>query len=557
MDSKRILTTVALAFLILYGWEQLFPSAKPQQQTQAAQQQAAAPAAARALGTTVPVTVTTDTVQAVIDEKSGDLRGLTLLKHNAAADENKNFVLFADGQPLTYIAQSELITADGRNLLDGISFTAAQKNYTLNGESTEVRLSTKTADGIEVDKIYTFRKDSYQINVRFDVKNNGSTPLKLAPSYQIVRDNSAPEGEGWFMHSYNGPVVYTPNSGEFEKVDYGDLDDDFQSGKNEAEYQRKAGGGYVGMIQHYFVSAWIMQPENGQNICEGDNCQIDIKRRADNLYSSGVNTAATDIAAGSSKTFAAELYAGPQVTRILKTVSPEFELTKDYGRVHIFAAPLFALLNWLHGLVGNWGWAIVLLTVIVKAVLYPLNNKAYKSMAQMRAVAPKMEALKAQYGEDRMGLQQAMMKLYRDEKINPLGGCLPMLIQMPIFIGLYWMIFLSVELRQAPWLGWVSDLSRPDPWFILPLLMTATMWFQTKLNPPPTDPMQAQMMKIMPILFSVMFFFFPAGLVLYYVVNNLLTIAQQWHVNRQAEKAAAVPAVEVLDKEPAKSKKKK
>lgn len=557
MDFKRTLTTVALAILILYGWEQLFPSAQPQQQTQAAQQQAAAPAAARALGATVPVTVTTDTVQAVIDEKSGDLRGLTLLKHNAAVDESKNFVLFADGQPLTYIAQSELVTADGRNLLDGISFTAAQKNYTLNGDNAEVRLSAQTADGVQVDKVYTFRKDSYQVNVRFDVKNNGSTPLKLAPAYQIVRDNSAPEGEGWFMHSYNGPVVYTPNSDEFEKVSYGDLDDDFQSGKNEAEYQRKAGGGYVGMIQHYFVSAWIMQPENGQNLCEGDSCQIDIKRRADNLYSAGVNTAAADIPAGGSKTFAAELYAGPQVTSILKTVAPEFELTKDYGRVHIFAAPLFALLNWLHGMVGNWGWAILLLTIIVKAVLYPLNNKAYKSMAKMRAVAPKLEALKTQYGEDRMGLQQAMMKLYRDEKINPLGGCLPMLVQMPIFIGLYWMIFLSVELRQAPWLGWVTDLSRPDPWFILPLMMTATMWFQTKLNPPPTDPMQAQMMKIMPIMFSVMFFFFPAGLVLYYVVNNLLTIAQQWHINRQTEQATAVPVVEVLDKEQPKGKKKK
>lgn len=548
---------MALAMLIFWGWNMLFPAPQPAAQSGAAQQMAVQAAAPRALAATVPLKVRTDTVEAVIDEKSGDLRGLTLLKHNAAADENKNFVLFADGQPLTYLAQSELLTADGRNLLEGISFTAAQKDYTLNGDTAEVRLSAHTADGVQVDKIYTFRKDSYQINVRFEVKNHGSTPLKLAPSYQIVRDNSAPEGEGWFMHSYNGPVVYTPNSGEFEKVAYDDLDDDFQSGKNEAEYQRKAGGGYVGMIQHYFVSAWIMQPENGQNLCNGDSCQIDIKRRADNLYSAGVHTAATDIAAGGSHSFAAELYAGPQITRILKTVSPEFELTKDYGRVHIFAAPLFALLNWLHGLVGNWGWAIVLLTIIVKAVLYPLNNKAYKSMAKMRAVAPKLEALKAKYGDDRMGLQQAMMQLYRDEKINPLGGCLPMLIQMPIFIGLYWMIFLSVELRQAPWLGWVTDLSRPDPWFILPLLMTATMWFQTKLNPPPSDPMQAQMMKIMPIMFSVMFFFFPAGLVLYYVVNNLLTIAQQWHINRQTEQAAAVPVVEVLDKEPAKSKKKK
>ena len=220
--------------------------------------------------------------------------------------------------------------------------------------------------------------------------------------------------------------------------------------------------------------------------------------------------------------------------------------------MHIFAAPLFALLNWLHSLINNWGWAIIVLTIIVKAILYPLNNKAYRSMAKMRTVAPKMEALKKQYGDDKMGLQQAMMKLYRDEKINPLGGCLPMLVQMPIFIGLYWMIFLSVELRQAPWLGWITDLSRPDPFFILPILMAATMWFQTTLNPPPSDPTQAQMMKIMPLMFSVMFFFFPAGLVLYYVVNNLLTIAQQWHINRQSEKLATEP--QVLDKEPAPGK---
>lgn len=557
MDVKRTLIFIVLAMAILYGWEQIFPAPKAPPQAEAVQQQTTAAAETRALAATVPVTVNTGTLDAVIDEKSGDLRGLTLLKHNAAADASKNFVLFADGKPLTYIAQSELITADGRNLLDGVAYTAAQKSHTLNGDTAEVRLTAQTANGVQVDKIYTFRKDSYQVNVRFEVDNQSGAPLKLAPSYQIVRDNSAPEGEGWFMYSYNGPVVYTPNSGEFEKVAYTDLDDDFQSGKNEAEYQRKAGGGYVGMIQHYFVSAWIMQPENGRNICEGDSCQIDIKRRADNLYSAGVNTAAADIPAGAKKTFAAELYAGPQVTSILKTVTPEFELTKDYGRVHIFAAPLFALLNWLHGLVGNWGWAIVLLTVIVKIVLYPLNDKAYKSMAKMRAVAPKLEALKAKYGEDRMALQQAMMQLYRDEKINPLGGCIPMLLQMPIFIGLYWMIFLSVELRQAPWLGWVTDLSRPDPWFILPLMMTATMWFQTKLNPPPSDPMQAQMMKIMPILFSVMFFFFPAGLVLYYVVNNILTIAQQWHINRRIERAAAAaPTVEVLDKAPEKGKKK-
>lgn len=557
MDFKRLLTVMALSMLILMAWETFFPS-KHAPQANHAGQTAVVANNQNTLAPVVPITVDTEAIRAVIDERSGDLRGLTLRKHNAAADANKDFVLFAQSPELNYFAQSQLVDETGKNLLDGVAFSAAQKSYVAQGEQVEVRLSAPEHNGLQVDKIYTFGKDSYLVNVRFEVKNLGDNAKKVGTSYSIVRDKSAPEGEGWFMHSYNGPVVYTPDSDKFEKVSYGDLDDDFESGKSEAEYQRKATGGYVGMIQHYFVSAWIMQPENGANLCANQACVIDIKRRPDNLYSAGTHIAATDIAAGSSQTFAANLYAGPQVTSILKTVSPKFELSKDYGRVHIFAAPLFALLNWLHGLVGNWGWAIVLLTIIVKAILFPLNQKAYKSMAKMRTIAPKMEALKKKFPnpEDRMALQQGMMQLYREEKINPLGGCLPMLIQMPIFIGLYWMIFLSVELRQAPWLGWITDLSRPDPWFILPLLMAATMWFQTKLNPPPSDPMQAQMMKIMPLMFSIMFFFFPAGLVLYYVVNNIITIAQQWLVNQQTQAAVATGAVEILDKEPSKTHKK-
>lgn len=551
MDAKRLFIATALSMLILWGYGQMYPSPQPNTAATATAPQAQVQAASP-LGATSPITVNTDTVQAVIDEKTGDLRGMTLNQYNSAADEQQKFVLLADGKPLTYIAQSELVDANGKNWLEGLTFSSAQKNYTLSGDTLEVKLSAQAANGVNIDKVYTFRKNSYLVDVRFDVKNTGSAPIQVGTNYQVVRDNSKPEGEGWFMSSYNGPVVYTPDSDEFQKVKYSDLDDDFQTGKDTAEYQRKATGGYVGMIQHYFVSAWIMQPQEGSNICEKAACTVNMKKRSDNLYSSGVNVAPVQVGAGGSQSFGAQLYAGPQITSILKTVSPKFELTKDYGRVHIFAAPLFALLNWLHSLIHNWGWAIIVLTIIVKAILYPLNNKAYRSMAKMRTVAPKMEALKKQYGDDKMGLQQAMMKLYRDEKINPLGGCLPMLVQMPIFIGLYWMIFLSVELRQAPWLGWITDLSRPDPFFILPILMAATMWFQTTLNPPPSDPTQAQMMKIMPLMFSVMFFFFPAGLVLYYVVNNLLTIAQQWHINRQSEKLATEP--QVLDKEPAPGK---
>lgn len=554
MDFKRMVAAMVLSMLILMGWEHFFPTPKTQPVT-VTQSTVATTAAATPLTVTQPIEVTTDLLHATIDEKSGDLRNLTLNRYEANGDAKQKLVLFSDGKPNIYVAQAQLVDANGANVLANVSFQAAQKSYVLNGEQLDVHLSATMTNGLQVEKVYTFHKNSYLVNVRFNIKNSSGQTVKLGTAYSIVRDNSKPDGDSWFTSSYNGPMLYTPDSDEFQKVQYADLDKDFEKGTNSAEYQRKASGGYVGMIQHHFVSAWIMQPENGDNICANTVCTINVTRRADNLYSAGVNVAARDVVSGSSQTFSANLYAGPQVTSILKTVAPKFELTKDYGRVHIFAAPLFALLDWLHKIIGNWGWAIIVLTLIVKAVLFPLNQKAYQSMAKMRAVAPKLEALKKKYPnpEDRMALQTGMMQLYRDEKINPLGGCLPMLIQMPIFIGLYWMIFLSVELRQAAWLGWISDLSRPDPFYILPLLMAATMWFQTKMNPPPSDPMQAQMMKIMPLIFSVMFFFFPAGLVLYYVVNNLITIAQQWLINKEADANAAQPQVEILDK-PTKTK---
>lgn len=535
MDFKRMTMFFAVALLILLGWEQLFPTPKPQPQT-AAQQQAQQKAAAAdtALKPAVPITVTTDTVKAVIDENSGDLRQMTLLKYDAANDQSQNFQLFNDSQTYTYIAQADLVDDAGRSLTQNLAFSAPQKAYTLSGGKAEVRLSATTANGLKIDKIYTFTEGSYLVDVRFDVTNNSGAAVKADPVYRVVRDPSAPEGEGFFMHSFTGPVLYTP-AGEFQKVDFKDLDEDFQSGRDQTEYERRTDSGWVGMAQHYFMATWILQPKDGQSVCTTGTCNIEIKRRNDNLYSSGVNIPMNEIAAGASRSTNIQLYAGPQTTDVIRNVADKLELVKDYGRVHWPATGLFWIMEKMYNITGNWGWAIVLLTIIVKAALFPLTNASYKSMAKMRAVAPKMEALKKQYGDDRMGMQQAMMQLYRTEKINPLGGCLPMLLQIPVFIGLYWAIFNSVELRQAPWLGWITDLSRTDPWFILPILMAATMWFQTTLNPPPTDPMQAKMMKIMPLMFSVMFFFFPAGLVLYYVVNNLLSIAQQWYVNKKIE----------------------
>ena len=540
MDFKRLMVFFSLALLILLGWEQMFPSPKPTAAQQAAQsQQQTAPtnnaAQEATLSPITPITVTTDTVKAVIDEKSGDLRALYLLKYNASSDEGKDFVLFDDSKAYTYVAQSDLLNANGQLLLKDVPFQAPQKQYTLSGEQVEVRLSAPETNGLKIDKVYTFNKGSYLINIRFDITNQSGQPVKLDAAYRMLRDSSKPDGEGYFNQTYTGPVLYTPN-GKFEKVTFSDLDDDFKSGRDQAEYVRRTDSGWVGMIQHYFMSTWILQPKNGTSVCTNGACQIDISRRSDNLYSAGARVPLPEIAAGATLDFPVELYAGPQTTSVISQVADNLQLAKDYGKVHIFASPLFWLLNKLHDYVHNWGWAIVLLTIIVKAVLYPLTNASYRSMAKMRAVAPRLQSLKEKYGDDRMALQQAMMKMYKDEKINPLGGCLPMLLQIPVFIGLYWAIFTSVELRQAPWIGWITDLSRPDPWFILPVIMAITMFIQTSLNPPPTDPLQAKMMKIMPVIFSVMFFFFPAGLVLYWVVNNILTIAQQWYVNKTIEK---------------------
>ena len=544
MDFKRLMVFFSLALLILLGWEQMFPSPKPTAAQQAAQsQQQTAPAnntvQEATLSPITPITVTTDTVKAVIDEKSGDLRALYLLKYNASSDEGKDFVLFDDSKAYTYVAQSDLLNANGQLLLKDVPFQAPQKQYTLSGDQVEVRLSAPETNGLKIDKVYTFHKGSYLINIRFDITNQSGQPVKMDAAYRMVRDHSKPEGEGFFMHSYTGPVVYTP-TGEFQKVDFSDLDKDAQSGRDQTEYERKTNTGWVGMTQHYFMSTWILQPKNGQSVCGNTSCQIEVKRREDNLYSAGTRVALPEIQNGTKQSTQINLYAGPQSTDSIRNIADNLELIKDYGRIYYPATALFWLMEKLHGFVGNWGWAIVLLTIIVKAVLYPLTNASYKSMAKMRAVAPKLEALKKQHGDDRMALQTAMMQMYRDEKINPLGGCLPMLVQIPVFIALYWVLLGSVELRHAPFFGWIHDLSVQDPYYILPIIMGASMWFQSRLNPTPPDPVQAKVMQIMPIVMSVFFLWFPAGLVLYWVVNNLLSIAQQWQINRMLEPAKSV-----------------
>jgi YidC/Oxa1 family membrane protein insertase len=321
-----------------------------------------------------------------------------------------------------------------------------------------------------------------------------------------------------------GPAVFT-QEGKFQKIDFSEIE------KNKATHVKNANDGWFGIIQHYFVSAWI--PKNDAPR------EFYTRRIETNLYSIGLIQALPSIAPGAQQTHEATLYAGPQLQSILEKLAPGLDLVVDYGWLTFLAKPIYWLLEQLHGFVANWGWAIVLLTIIIKLIFYPLSAASYKSMAKMKAVTPRLMKLRELYANDKAKLNQAMMELYKTEKINPLGGCLPILVQIPVFIALYWVLLASVEMRNAPWVGWITDLSVPDPYFILPIVMAITMFIQTKLNPPPPDPIQAKVMMAMPIVFSVFFFFFPAGLVLYWLVNNVLSIAQQWAVMRQIERAAA------------------
>ena len=548
MDFKRLLIFFVLTMAILLGWEKMYPA--PKQNTSAQQASSTAnnntnnaspanSAADVALSKTEPITVDTDTVKAIIDEKTGDLRHLVLNQYKATTDASKPFVLLDNGQNgHQYVAQSVLLNRQGEYLFKDLTFTAPQKHYTLQGDKLEVRLTAAEQNGIQVTKIYTFTKGSYLIGLRYDIANHSSKPVQLDVAYRVLRDGKEPEGTGYFDHTFVGPALYTPN-GKFEKVTFSDLDSDFTSGRDKADYERKTNTGWIGMMQHYFMTTWILQPKDGESVCgQAADCQLDIRKRSDGLYSAGVRVPVKDIAANSNGSFGISLYSGPQIYSVITEVADNLQMIKDYGKVSLFSSPLFWLLNWWHNLVKNWGWAIILLTLTVKAILFPLTNASYKSMAKMRAVAPRLQVLKDQYGDDRMRLQQEMMAIYKKEKINPVGGCLPMLLQFPVFIGLYWALFASVELRGAPWIGWITDLGRQDPYYILPVLMALTMYLQTFMNPPPTDPMQAKMMKIMPIAFSIMFFFFPSGLVLYWLTNNILTLAQQWFINKRIEERA-------------------
>lgn len=460
------------------------------------------------------IRVTTDVYEADIDTIGGTISYLALTKWADDSDSGKPMVLFDQSKTHTYLARTGLIGGDFPNHTD--AFTLEPGPLTMTGDTLSVKLDSPVKDGVKLVRTYTFKRGSYVIDVQNQIVNTGTTPVTPTLYMELVRDGSQISGAK-FSHTFTGPAVYS-DADKFQKVSFSDID------KNKASYIKQANDGWVAMVQHYFASAWIPRENTPRDIY--------MNKLGNDLYRVGVKEPLATIAPGGSETVSARLFAGPQEEHMLAQIAPGLELTKDYGWFTIIAKPLFWLLSKLHGLIGNWGWAIIALTVIIKLVFFPLSAASYKSMARMKAITPRMQAVRERYKGDPQKMNAALMELYKTEKVNPFGGCLPIVIQIPVFIALYWVLLSSVEMRGAPWLGWIHDLSAQDPYYILPVLMAVSMFVQTKLNPTPPDPMQAKMMMFMPLIFSVMFLFLPSGLVLYYVVNNVLSIAQQWSINR-------------------------
>jgi YidC/Oxa1 family membrane protein insertase len=480
------------------------------------------------------IRVETDVLVADVSTRGGSVQRVEFKQHRDTLDKNKPFVLLSPEH--SYAAQSGLT---GGTLPNHFTvFAAEQDNYLLGEGADELvlRLRAPPVNGVEVTKVYRFRRGSYLVDVTFEIVNKTGEKIQPQVYAQLVRDSKPPAGDSAMVPTFTGFAVYTDKE-KFHKITFEEID------KGKASYPKNSNDGWVAIVQHYFFSAWL--PKN-----DGPRA-FEILRLEDGRYAARVIVPAGVIEPGATGSVSVPLYAGPQEQRKLETIAPGLDLVVDYGWLTVIAVPLYWVLGWFHQWVGNWGVAIILLTIVIKLLFYPLSAASYRSMAKMRVVAPKMQRLKDQYGNDRQRLQQAMMELYKTEQINPLGGCMPIVIQIPVFIALYWVLLASVELRHAPFGLGVSDLTMDAitsvalgfpaaiPYFVLPILMGATMIIQTALNPEPPDPVQAKVMKIMPVVFSVFFFFFPAGLVLYWLVNNILSIAQQWHITRTLEREAA------------------
>jgi YidC/Oxa1 family membrane protein insertase len=553
MDIKRTVLLVVFSLSLLMLWENwtvynggpsMFapeqktagvatPSSPATTSEQSVPQASTLPAAGTAPNADVPagtgtslqgerIVLTTDLLRVEINTAGGELTRVELLKHKDATDPTKNVVLMETGAGRTYIGQSGLIGGDFPNHRS--MYVARPGVRTLDGSDTLELMLDAEQNGVKLTKTYVMRRGQYQIDLTHAVQN--TTPDAIAPSVyvQLVRDSSKLEGDSAFYSTFNGPAIYTATE-KFRKVSF----EDIEKGKNLPPV--RTGDGWIAMVQHYFVSAFL-PPSQGEH-------ELFTRKIDNNLYAVGSIMGLGTIAPGASLSLTGKLFAGPQESAALEQFATDFDLVKDYGWLTIIAKPIFWLMEQIQKVLNNWGWTIIVLTILIKLAFFPLSAASYRSMAKMKLVTPKMTAIRERHKGDQQKMNAAMMELYKTEKINPLGGCLPVLVQIPVFIALYWVLLASVEMRHAPWLGWIQDLSAPDPWYILPVVMAASMFVQTKLNPTPPDPIQAKIMMIMPIAFSVMFFFFPAGLVLYWVVNNLLSIAQQWAITRQSEQGKA------------------
>lgn len=462
------------------------------------------------------IKVRTDVYDIELNTQGGDIKKVYLLNYpTTAKTPDQPFALMNDDSYL-FISQSGLLGGEAPN--HAAIYSSPVESYSLKDgeEKLEVVLHWRNTQGLSVDKVYSFYRGRYDFDLEYRVTNNTASAWQGSMYRQFKRTEDTGVEKSRFLYTYTGGVI-SKDDNPYEKIDFSDMEDE--------DLKQEVQQGWVAMIQHYFVGAWIGD--------KADTNHMYTKVSDGNKYVIGMVTPQASIAPGSTGSIKARAYVGPKLQEQLKTVAPNLELTVDYGWLTILAEPIFWLMKWIHSVVGNWGWTIILLTMCIKLAFYKLSETSYKSMANLRRVSPRLKSLKERFGDDKQGMQQAMMKIYKEEKINPLGGCLPILVQIPVFIALYWVLLESVEMRQAPFIFWLDDLSSKDPYYVLPLLMGASMLIQQRLNPAPLDPVQAKIMMMLPIVFTVFFAFFPSGLVLYWVVNNILSITQQWVITKR------------------------
>jgi YidC/Oxa1 family membrane protein insertase len=553
-DIRRTILWVIFGFSLVLLWDQwqvfngnkptFLPSSKPAATAAApanasaangvptasgtAGSAAAVPTQAAAAAPREQVNLTTDLFKATIDSEGATVNRLELRKYDEA-DRTTHVVLFENGSAATrYVAQTGLLnTVDTGerfpNHLTPMAPKAGPREMADGQNTLEVSFESAPVGGLKYTKTYVFHRGDYAIGVRHEVVNVSDQPRDAQLYMQLLRHGTVAAGTMFGTNTFTGPAAYT-NEKKFHKLDFKDI------AKGKIEPPPAANDGWIAMVQHYFVSAWLLK---GDPVSEQLRREFRVKDLGDNLFTVAMVATLPKLAPGASQVVNSTLFAGPEEEKKLEAIAPGLDLVKDYGIFAIISKPLYWLLNQLHGILGNWGWSIVALVVLLKAAFYWLNAKAYASMAKMKAINPKIMEMRERLKDKPQEMQQEMMRIYKTEKVNPMGGCFPIVIQIPVFIALYWVLLSSVEMRHAPWILWITDLSAPDPWYILPVVMTATSLFQTWLNPTPPDPMQAKLMWIMPLAFSVMFIFFPAGLVLYWITNNTLSIAQQWFINKR------------------------